>query len=85
MLSLQNKADIYDLLKQGFQEEKKIPLATVAMYLNSKKFSYQEYGYKKLISLLSDCSFLTCQPDVKNHSIVYVTLHPFKDEKRNHA
>ena len=81
MLSLQNKADIYDLLKQGFQEEKKIPLATVAMYLNSKKFSYQEYGYKKLISLLSDCSFLTCQPDVKNHSIVYVTLHPFKDEK----
>ncbi len=81
MLTLQNKEDIYDLLKQGFKEEEKIPLATLALYLNSKKFSYQEYGYKKLRSLLGDCSFLSCETDVKNHSNVYVTLHPFKDEK----
>lgn len=81
MVTLKNKEDIYDLLKLGFKEEEKISLASLAAYLNSKKFSYQEYGYKKLKSLLKDLSFLTFESDEKNNKDAYVVLHPFYDEK----
>ncbi len=80
MVTLKNKEDIYDLLKLGFKEEEKISLAGLAAYLNSKKFSYQEYGYKKLKSLLKDLSFLTFEADEKNHKDAYVVLHPFSCE-----
>ena len=82
MLTLQDKADIYDLLKLGFKEEERIPLASVAQYLNSRKFSYQEYGYKKLKSLLADLSFLSCETDKKNHNACYVILHPFDSKEK---
>ena len=81
MVTLKNKEDIYDLLKLGFKEEEKISLAGLAAYLNSKKFSYQEYGYKKLKSLLKDLSFLTFEADEKNRKDAYVVLHPFSCEK----
>jgi hypothetical protein len=83
MLTLKNKADIYDLLKLGFKEEERIPLATLALYLNSKKFSYQEYGYKKLKSLLNDLSFLSYETDEKNPSDVYVRIHAFDSGEKN--
>ncbi len=88
MITQKNKEDIYDLLKLGFKEEEKIPLSGLAIYLNSKKFSYQEYGYKKLKSLLKDLSFLTFEADEKNHEDAYVVLHPFlyeKDAKKEEA
>lgn len=81
MLTKQNKADIYDLLKLGFKEEEKIPLASLALYLNNKKFSYQEYGYKKLKSLLNDLSFLSYETNKKNHNDVYVVLHHYDEEE----
>lgn len=81
MLTLQNKEDIYDLLRLGFMEEEKIPLASLALYLNSKKFSYQEYGYKKLKSLLNDLSFLSYDTDEKHPNDVFVVLHHFDGEK----
>lgn len=77
-MTLQNEAGIYDLLKLGFEENKKIPLATIALYLNSKNFSYQEYGYKKLKSLLEDLSFLSFENDMKSSGNAYVIIHPFK-------
>lgn len=81
MLTLKEKADIYDLLIKGFDENKKIPLASIALYLNDKKLSYQEYGYKKLRSLLNDLSFLNIEADSRNPSNVYVKILPFELEE----
>ena len=81
MLTLKDKADIYDLLKSGFKEEERIPLSSLALYLTNQKFSYQEYGYKKLRSLLEDLSFLSIETDEKNPSVVYVVLHSFDKEE----
>lgn len=81
MLTLQDEIDIYDLLKQGFSFNEEIPIASIALYLNSKGISYQEYGYKKLKSLIDDLSFLTTKTDKENHSIVYVSLHQFSHEE----
>ncbi len=81
MLTLQDKENIYDLLKLGFREEEKIPLATLALYLNDKKFSYQEYGYKKMKSLLNDLTFLSYETDEKHPNDVFVVLHHFDGEK----
>lgn len=81
MLTLKDKADIYDLLKSGFKEEERIPLSSLALYLTNQKFSYQEYGYKKLRSLLEDLSFLSIETNEKNPSVVYVVLHSFDKEE----
>lgn len=81
MLTLKDKADIYDLLKSGFKEEERIPLSSLALYLTNQKFSYQEYGYKKLRFLLEDLSFLSIETDEKNPSVVYVVLHSFDKEE----
>lgn len=81
MLTLKNKEDIYDLLRLGFREGEKIPLASVALYLNNKKFSYQNYGYKKLKSLLKDLPFLSLEADEKNPKMSYVVLHSFEESK----
>ena len=82
MLTKQDEIDIYDLLKQGFSFNEEIPIASIALYLNSKGISYQEYGYKKLKSLIDDLSFLTTKTDKENHSIVYVSLHQFSIEEK---
>lgn len=83
MLTLKEKEDIYDLLRMGFDENKKIPLASIALYLNDKKLSYQEYGYKKLRSLLNDLSFLNIESDPRNPSNVYVEILPFEMEEKS--
>lgn len=79
MLTLQDKGDIYDLLIQGFDTETRIPMATLALYLRDKGFSYEKFGYKKLKSLLNDLEFLSFDTDNENnHCDVFVTIHPFQ-------
>lgn len=79
MLSKQDKINIYGLLQQEFTSEEKTPLAKVALYLNGKGLHYQEFGYSKLKSLLSDChEFLTLSESQEKGHVDYVTLHSWK-------
>ena len=79
MLSKQDKINIYGLLQQEFTSEEKTPLAKVALYLSGKGLHYQEFGYSKLKSLLSDChEFLTLSESQEKGHVDYVTLHSWK-------
>ena len=79
MLTLKQQGDIYDLLCQGFSLEKRIPLATLALYLKEKGISYEELGYKKFRSLLNDLQFLECvTSEDKKRNDVFIIIHPFE-------
>ena len=56
MLTLKQQGDIYDLLCQGFSLEKRIPLATLALYLKEKGIStdMQMIAAMKTYALLED-------------------------------
>ncbi len=78
MLTNQDKQNIYGLLCQEFEKNSKIPLAKVALYLKNQGLNYEEFGYKKMKSLLNDLNeFLELSADetVGHKKEEYVVVH----------
>jgi len=83
MLTNQDKQNIYDLLCQEFEKNSKIPLAKVALYLKNQGLNYEEFGYKKMKSLLNDLNeFLELSADetVGHKKEEYVVVHDFNNQ-----
>ena len=59
MITQKQKRVIYGQLISSFEREVDIPLASLALFLNSKHISYSELGYKKIKPFLNSLEFLS--------------------------
>lgn len=87
MLSNQDKIKLYGLITSEFKAGVEYPLAKVALYLTNQGLNYQEFGYKKMKTLLMDLpEFLTLEEKKsdKGHADV-VRIHAFTPVKQTDA
>lgn len=82
MLNRQDKLNIYGLIRSEFKQGVSYPLSKVATYLSKQGLNYQEFGYKKMKSLVQDLpEFLTLETkNVNGHAVESVLFHEFKEE-----
>ena len=78
MITQKQKRVIYGQLISSFEREVDIPLASLALFFNSKHISYSEFGYKKIKPFLNSLEFLSLKTkENKGHKDEFVVIHDF--------
>lgn len=78
MITQKQKRVIYGQLISSFEKEVDIPLASLALFFNSKHISYSEFGYKKIKPFLNSLEFLSLKTkENKGHKDEFVVIHDF--------